>query len=66
MTVWLAPNVFKTVMHIIVDDLNPPCHRINGDGKDTFITHPIHQRTRLLWFPWFDLWPTSLDTQRQR
>ena len=49
------PNVFKSAMNLVVDKLDPPSHRISGDGKRAGVFGSSHRHTKLVGSPRFNL-----------
>lgn len=57
------PNVFKSTMYLVVDDPNPPSHRICGDMKQSPVVEPLNWSAKLFRLSWFDLGLALLNTR---
>ena len=39
----------------VIDNLDSPGYRISSDGERSPVADPLHRRTKLVGFPWFNL-----------
>ena len=57
----LRPDVFEAAVSVVTDDLDPPSDRVDVNKNWSPFDDTLHRGTKLIRFPWLDLWPMLLS-----
>ena len=59
------PDIFKTVINLVIENFDFPSHRIGGDGEAAVVCKSNHRCTKSFRFPRFKLRFASFNTRRR-